>query len=170
MITFTSRWARQIFNPNSTGVSMTTLAEIKQELSNKIMAMRSDYVRGLRDSVAFFYKNAGYGYDPKKETRKQGRLRGAIALMIAEEKVMQDGMISFNWDVDPDIDSSVWNDEKPAYPQYCCTMYRKVDWAKTEVVGHLGGVDFGRNGDPSSDEHQGYVRVVEAEIALEYFD
>lgn len=149
---------------------MTTLAEIKQELSTKIVEMRSDYVRGLRDSVAFFYKNAGHGYDSKKETRNQGRLRVAINLMIAEEKIMQDGMTAFEWCVDPDIDSSYWNDEQPPYPQYCCTMYRKVDWAKTEVIGQLGGVDFGRDGDPGSQEHQDYVRVVEAEIALEYFN
>src|SRR5262252_6199163 len=36
-------------------------------------------------AVEFFYKHAGWGYDPKKETAEQGRRRGAELLAQAEE-------------------------------------------------------------------------------------
>lgn len=44
----------------------------------------------------FFYQNAGYSYDPKKETAEQGRIRCAEELAKAEAEASERGW-SFEW-------------------------------------------------------------------------
>ena len=106
----------------------------------------------------FFLKHAGYSYDPKAETASQGRIRCAQSLARAEFTARELGY-SFEWSVD-DTDSSEWSDETPAWAQWVCVMRDQ----NGKIESSLGGVDFGRDGDPWGNP---YRRVVEAELALE---
>lgn len=110
------------------------------------------------DARSFFYENAGFSYDPKKESEEAGRKRCARALADAEQGARNLGY-SFDWEPD-EIDSSDFSDERPAWGLFVCVMYRPDG----TVCGSLSGVDFGRDGSPHADP---YRRVVEAELALE---
>jgi hypothetical protein len=107
----------------------------------------------------FFAEHAGFSYDPKTQTEEQGKQECALALASAEQWAREQG-ISFAWEIDPDITSADWSDELPAWDQWQCIAYS----ADGEIVGCIGGVDFGLDGSPHSDPHR---RVIEAEIALE---
>lgn len=50
-------------------------------------------------AVEFFYKHAGWSYNPKTETPRQGRLRGARALARAEQEASNHG-VTFEWQWD----------------------------------------------------------------------
>jgi hypothetical protein len=111
------------------------------------MAARGD------PAVEFFYKHAGWGYMPGKETKAQGRRRGAILLARAEKEAQRRG-----WKVK-------WMDSETPYE-----MMDAEDEMPKEVLDAvlydsggkvLGGL--GQIGDPSRE----YGRVVEAELALE---
>src|SRR4249920_3521828 len=93
-------------------------------------------------SVQFFFENAGYSYDPKTETEAGARERGAHALAKAERDALDMGC-SFQWHQD-NIDSSDFSDEEPAWALWVCLMHD----ASGKVVQSLGGVDFGRDGEP----------------------
>jgi hypothetical protein len=109
-------------------------------------------------SIAFFIANAGYNHS-MNETREQGQLRCATALADAELWALEAG-VSFSWDIDPEIDSSDWDSENEPHATWACLAYD----AQGTVIGSLGGVDFGPEGNPHAST---YRRVVEAEIALE---
>lgn len=113
---------------------------------------------GTLDARKFFYENAGFSYDPKKETPEDGRRRHACELADAEQRARNLGY-SFAWEPDV-IDSSDFSDEKPAWGLWMCVIYRPDG----KVCGSLSGIDFGRDGSPHGDP---YRRVVEAELALE---
>lgn len=118
----------------------------------------------MNDAVKFFYEHAGYSYGPG-ETPEQGRVRCAESLAAAEQRAKDRGY-TFEWEVDPDIDSSEFSDEGPAWPLYGCIMKD----ADGTVRGSLWAIDLGRDaeywsGQRFSDEP--YVRVVQAEIASE---
>ncbi len=115
-------------------------------------------MKPFADSVRFFYNQAGYSYNLKTETCEQGRMRGAKALAKAEAHAKDAGYV-FEWGYD-DVDSSEWSDETPPYAQWICIM-RDADG---NVLASLGGIDFGRDGEPWGDP---YKRVVEAELATE---
>ena len=106
----------------------------------------------------FFYKHAGFGYNPKTESREMGRRRHARQLAKAEA---QGRVFEFAWELDPDLDSSSFTDEEPAWLLWECSMR---DGGM--LLEYLGGIDFGRYGVPDNDP---YSRVVEAELALAYF-
>jgi hypothetical protein len=107
----------------------------------------------------FFFRHAGFSWDPATQTREQGR--AACAQRLAQAEAWAHGAgVSFAWENDWECDSSEWSDEGPAYPQWQC-IARDVHGT---VIGSLGCVDFGPEGDPWSDP---YRRVCEAEIALE---
>jgi hypothetical protein len=108
----------------------------------------------------FFLKYAGYSYDPAKETAHQGRIRCAQSLAQAE-RMARDYDLRFQWEIDPDINSSEFSDEDPPWHLWEVICYS----ADGNIVGCLGGVDFGRDRDPWMDP---YRRVVEAELASEY--
>jgi hypothetical protein len=118
----------------------------------------SDYYSRAR----FFRDHAGSSYTPGKETPEQGKWRGALALASAELRGERAGL-SFSWEVDPDSDSSDWSDERPAWEQWVCDC---IDTGGESLAGSLSGVDFGRDGSPHGDS---YARVVQAELALQYF-
>jgi hypothetical protein len=113
----------------------------------------------MNKAEAFFYENAGYSYDPKIETKAQGRKRCAKFYAKAEADAREAG-VSFVWDIDPHCTSRDFSDARPIWALWEC---RALD-AKGRVAASLGGVDFGRNGDPWSGS---YRRVVEAELAGE---
>lgn len=110
------------------------------------------------NAYQFFLSNAGYSV-AEGENKRAGQVRCARALAKAEREG-RDAGLSFQWEIDPQIDSSNWSDEEPAYEQWVCTCYN----AAGLMVASLGGIDFGRDGSPYGNV---YKRVVEAELASE---
>lgn len=108
----------------------------------------------------FFYKYSGWGYDPKKETPRQGRTRGAIKLAKAEA-MARDRQATYEWHIDQCSDSREFSDKKPHWKLWVCVIRDNQHMR----IGSLHGIDFGRRGEPWADP---YKRVVEAELALEY--
>lgn len=113
----------------------------------------------LNPAERFFYENAGYSYNANVESAEQGKRRCARELAAAETWA-RDAGYSFRWEVDPFFDSSEWSDDPEPWAQWMCTMHGDDG----EIVQHLGGVDFGRDGSPWGNA---YRRVVEAELAHE---
>lgn len=112
-----------------------------------------------KSPLDFFLEHAGFSYDPKTETESVGKLRGAIALVDAERLASEAGYF-FHWENDPGIDSSDFSDEQPAWRLWICQCCNP----QGEIVESLGGIDFGRDGEPWGNP---YRRVVEAELALQ---
>jgi len=116
----------------------------------------------------FFLKWAGWSYDPKKETKIQGRQRCARELAHAERKAYDKGL-TFHWAIDVGYLSSEWIDDDedggknhdPWLTWFCVAKNKRGT-----VVASLSGIDFGRDGEPWGDP---YRRVVEAELASEAF-
>lgn len=108
--------------------------------------------------AAFFYEHAGVSWMPGKETQEQGRERGAIENAAAESWARNAGY-SFSWMIDPHADSSEFKKGKP-YSLWECVCHR----SDGEIDNSLGGIDFGRDGQPWGDS---YKRVVEAQLAIE---
>lgn len=108
----------------------------------------------------FFYDNAGYSYNPMKETPEQGRERCAAHLASAEQMAHEQDC-TYQWYID-DLDSRQFSSKRPYYKLWYCLM-RDAD---RKVIGSLSGVDFGRDKEPWGDP---YRRVVEAELASEHF-
>lgn len=106
----------------------------------------------------FFFRRAGYSYNPATQGEIAGRAAGALDLARAEYLAWDRGY-TFHWEVD-DIDSSYFSDEQPPWRLWGCIM-RDRDG---NVVQSLGGIDFGRDGSPWGEP---YRRVVEAELACE---
>lgn len=113
----------------------------------------------LISAVQFFAKHAGYSYDPKAETPEQGQQRCAKSLAVAEYDA-RDGGFTYEWSVDPCIDSSEFSEESPAWQLWQCAMYDR----NGGIVNSLHGIDFGRDKEPFG---RPYKRVVEAELAID---
>ena len=110
------------------------------------------------DSAAvFFMENAGFSYDPKKETKEEGQLRGALALARAERDAKSAGF-RFEWTEDNETTRS-FRDEGPHYVLHVCCCYT----GSGELISALGGIDQGEDGNT----HDVNARCVEAEVALE---
>lgn len=108
----------------------------------------------------FFLTHAGYSYDPKTQTPLQGRKECAKLLAQAKRRASDAGCL-FTWAIGRNIDSSDWSDEEPPYSLWECLARD----AEGQVFASLGGIDFGRDGEPWDSP---YRRVVEAELATEY--
>ena len=107
----------------------------------------------------FFLSHSAYSYDAKNETPLAGRRRCARALAYAEERARLHGC-SFEWSIDPDFDSSDFSDEQPSW-----SLWQVVGRTSDgKIFASLGGIDFGRDGEPWGDP---YRRVIEAELATE---
>jgi len=106
----------------------------------------------------FFFEYDGYSRN-SDESEFQGRTRCARASADAERRGREAGL-SFRWEIDREIDSSTFSDEKPAWQLWICVAYD----AKGNVVESLCGIDFGRDGSPYSSH---YRRCVEAGLAAE---
>lgn len=114
-----------------------------------------------RERIQFFYREAGYSYDPKTETERQGRMRCARALASAEIHAEQNGWI-VEWVPDPDADRS-WMDEETRRENqeaFGAILYTECSacGSKQTAVASLWGIF-----EPSDE----YRRVVAAELALE---
>ena len=118
----------------------------------------------MHNVAQFFYDNAGYSYDPTKETQEEGRRRNAVLLADAERWARETGY-SFVWDIDHDSSSAdgIDDDEdggkhNDPWRVWSCWMMDE----KGNTVQSLHAIDFGRDGQPWGDN---YRRVVEAELA-----
>ena len=114
----------------------------------------------LASQEQFFFDNAGYSYDPKKETAKQGKVRGAKLLAQAETIAKGEDWY-FEWRDDWDVGShkefygkgSCYEDSEPNTCE-TCTLFD----ADGKVLASLGCTD---------DATHDYRRVIEAELACE---
>lgn len=111
--------------------------------------------RGLTlDTLAesFFYQHAGYSYDPKTETKRQGRIRCAKDYARAEAYAKAAG-----WRVHWEDEQEPWDGDIPE-PDYlfCGLLYN----AEGDILASLGMIGVNDPNDP-------YLRVVAAELALE---
>ena len=113
----------------------------------------------MQSAYHFFYANAGYSYDPTVETQEQGRQRCAARLAEVEQQARDMGY-SFRWELD-DIDSSDFSDDPEPWRLWVCTMCDE----EGNALESLGGIDFGRDGEPWGNPYQ---RVVETELASGY--
>lgn len=105
-------------------------------------------------TIAFFLEWAPYSFNPKTETREQGRHRCAQALMDAEAWALDQG-IRYEWQAELCPDRSG--------VEHTGDIWLCIAWLGGKVVGSLGGIDLGEEGEPWG-HPQG--RVVEAELAL----
>ncbi len=112
--------------------------------------------------VRFFFANAGWSYDPKKQSPMQGRWETARKLAAAEAWARDNG-IRFQWHEDPDADRSGIRHHSPLW---VCTAHDE-----SGECGMSCGIDLGTDGDPWTYGTVGggstYARVCEAELAVE---
>lgn len=106
----------------------------------------------LTTDQAFFFENAGWSFDPQKETREEGRTRCALNLAAAEALARASGL-SFRWVDDPDV--------KPN--KYGCIVFD----SRGNAGPSLWGIGFRRGKSPWGGDP--YRRVVEAELAVAFF-
>ncbi len=102
----------------------------------------------LSNQEQFFYANAGYSYNPAKETKEEGKVKNAKGLALSESKG-RDISLSFEWVTDTE-EENLWG----------CICRNE----EGEIVSSLWGIDFGADNTPWGDP---YRRVVEAELAWE---
>ncbi len=108
----------------------------------------------------FFYKHAGYSYDPKNETKEEGKRRGAKALAEAYAWAMANCVIEWRED---DADRS-WLKEGDNRPLFGCILSRlDEDREENGESESLWGIDLG----PTGNGCDYYKKVVVAELALE---
>lgn len=91
----------------------------------------------------FFYKHAGYSYDPATETEEQGKRRGAAQLATAERFAAALGL-SYSWEDD-------WGLNTSHADYFCADAYpdgepNTCEWVQVwggwgTVVGAMGCVD-----------------------------
>jgi hypothetical protein len=106
----------------------------------------------------FFFEHGGSSYDPKRETKAEGRRRGAEeaarAMKIAEERGWQ-----FVWEEDPEPYNM--GDAETEMPREVLML--RLDDENGNVLASLGGIGF--SGSVREDRDQG--RVFESELAME---
>jgi len=121
--------------------------------------------RKLTKAEQFFFANAGYSRGAD-ESIAAARARNARMLAYHEQRA-KDACCSFEWSIDPDVTSADWCEPRRDGGKY------RDPWATWQCVARdgagrvfasLGGIDFGRLGEPWSNP---YRRVVEAELASE---
>lgn len=104
----------------------------------------------------FYYENAGYSYDPATQTPDEGRMETARNMASALCLTLGDGGV-FRWEDDWAVDHGR---EFDCYvdggPETCEWAGLYIDG---KLVASLGCVD---------DADDGYRRVIEGELALEY--
>lgn len=126
------------------------------ETNTKVSEMNTE----MNGSERFFYDNAEFSWDPRIETREEGRRSAAKALAKAEQWATEKAVM-FKWDIDRDSDSSDFSGERPAWVLWECCAY-----LTDENIPDAGvrGVDFGRDGSPRG---SAYARVIRASLALD---
>jgi len=129
--------------------------EISHERRSKREARKSPARKAqdhLKKNAEFFYKHAAYSYGPG-QTKRQGRMEGAMKLARAEREAEERG-----WKVEWEYDETPYDmgDAETEMPNEVLVAVLKD--ANNNVIGSLSGI-----GDPDDN----YRRVVEAELALE---
>jgi hypothetical protein len=105
----------------------------------------------------FFYQNAGYSYDPEKETAERGRIRCAVELAEAEQYARNLGWeFEWDWDECPDLSWMTDEEREQDHEVLCCRIPDPEN--SRYSLASLCGIT-----DPDSN----YRRVVEAELASE---
>ena len=95
--------------------------------------------------IQFFYDHVGWSFDPETETSEQGRRKCAELLARAASRALNDDL-SFEWSIDPYINSSDFSDDDP-WSLWICRMYDNDG----KIIDSLCGIDFGRDGLPHGD-------------------
>jgi hypothetical protein len=121
------------------------------------------------EAEEFFYENAGYSYDPKKETPEAGRR--ACAQELAEAERWFASQDDLEYQVSPDFDGDTsWMSEEERKQEHECiaiTLVRR----KTQRTEHYPYTYWSEEYLASLcgiwDADENYIRVVEAELALE---
>lgn len=123
----------------------------------------------MNTNEQFFYENAGWSYDPKTETSEQGRQRCAKLLAQAEAWAKSNG-VSYEWSKDditnkdalaPGIFPIAASEPGPEY-----RLDQVLCYHHGEIIGSLGGIDFGYGVHRSQSD---YKRVVEAELVIDAY-
>lgn len=122
---------------------------------------RSKQAVDLKDAKRFFYQNGGYCFDPKTETKLQGRRRCALASAIAEREA-QRRMFTFVWSYDDSQSIRDITDETVEGAEFYERAH-EIEFcvcrdAAGDALASLGGI---------IDATPNYRRVVEAELAAE---
>lgn len=113
-----------------------------------------------KSAVRFFYQHAGFSFDPKTETRNQGKWRCAREMARAEKYANAQDWL-FEWEDDWSIgnhkefygEGSAYDEHEPSTCESC--LLRDLDG---NVLASLSCID---------DADVNYRRVVEAELACE---
>ena len=143
----------------------------RDEKPELVALIRSVDSRSWED-VKFFAEHAGHSYRPGVESQEEGQLRGAIRLThaenwLSERMTGQDviGSVDVEWEEDANYDPMDYDDgyNMPAVGWECQVwVYDGKRWV---YEAGLSGITFA--GDGELDLRDPYVRVVEAELALE---
>lgn len=113
---------------------------------------------GMSPDEKFFYEKSGWGYTPGKETKEQGRRRGAEKLARAMQ-IAEDQGWEFVWEEDPEeYQMGDAEEERPAEVLMVALKDRNGQW-----LASLGGIGMSGN----QREARDYIKVVEAELAVE---
>lgn len=110
------------------------------------------------EAEKFHHKHGGYSYDPKKETKAQGRRRSAKQAAKAEEIAREHGW-RFEWEHDPEPYEMGDAETETPDEVLTCVLYDE----NGEVLASLGGI--GMSG--TQRERKDYGRIIEAELAME---
>lgn len=106
---------------------------------------------------SFYYKHAGFSYDPKTQTADEGRAECAFELARAALISSQRGWV-VTWEPEPDPNSCAFDDDDDNTTEYFGCILRD---SKSHVLASLWCI-----GDPEAN----YCQVVQAELALEALD
>lgn len=109
--------------------------------------------RTMTPAERFFWLNAGYSFDPKTETKAQGRRRCAVRLAEAEAAQRESGS-TYAWQDDWDVNHT----KEFGYEPKTCESVTLWSSDGDRVLASLGCID---------DATEEYRRVVEAELADE---
>lgn len=111
-------------------------------------------------NVQFFFKHAGFSYDPKTETKTQGRIRCARSLAHAEQTARE-----LDWRFEWSDDWSLGCSHKEFYGADSAYAEREPETCEScllfdgdRVLASLSCID---------DADDNYRRVIQAELALE---
>ena len=111
--------------------------------------------RPLTRDERFFFDNAGYSWNPLKQTPEQGRTKGAMKLAAAEAAYWDaQAYASVEFKCAPDYDRRDGDDEGPMFSMW-------IEDGDGHFLASLHGID---------DDSTAYRRVVMAELALECID